>query len=623
MFKMMKRTLVWCLALVLVFSLLPVTMFAEENEEESEMTIVQSVLDFTKMNRIGEGRNETKDAENKAKVRDTLIAAGAVECENLYLAGNFETIVNPGGFKKMGYYVQKITAAEGETLLNAYLEFGYWICDLNTSIADAEQGYIQVFASADNENYELVWECDEGNGPSFENSRRVANIELPVAEGQTEIYVKFCMEHWNTYEGAGIAYSKLTGNVLELPVETDKQPHELTMVKAENNFNTLTSGEVTAEDIGAVEEENMCFGLDEVPLLCPRNGFETASATWVLRAAEGEPLVDAVLTIVGRTFWGYVEEQKENHYLKVYASVDGINFTQVQDFRGTESEDDTQSYVVDLTSVVQGYAKCYVRLEWIVFDSPHHFGIRSVSLVGNTAGYDPSGETSRVVISNTQSFSSLPVGEAKKDAIGAYKSANLMFGYENTPLLTASEAGTDAYATWVINAVEGEPFVDCHLTMTGKFTYVDAQKKDSSSIRVYLSTDGESYQEVYEILPTEDSSDTQKIVIDLSAQVYGMTEVYVKVYWSSKDDPSAMGLRNMALVANAGPNYDLFTPELEDRVLADENTQDPTEEPAPTEDQKPQEEPAGDNTWLIVVAAVAVVAVVIVVVVLARKKKAA
>ena len=636
MLKIAKRAIVWCLALVLIVSVLPMTMFADE----AEPTLVQSMLDFTKMNRIGEGRNEKKDAENKQKVRDALIAAGAVECENLYLAGNFETIVNPGGYKEQGYFVQKITAAKGETLENAYLEFGYWICNVNTADASAKQGYIEVYTSTDNKNYELVWKCDEGNGPAFENSRRVASLEIELEEGQTELYVKFVMEHWNTYEGAGIAYSNLTGNVLQRPVETDKKPHELTMVTTSANFNNLTAGDVTAEDIGAIAAENMYFGIDEVPLLSPRNGYEVATATWMVEAAEGEPLNDAVLTIVGRTFWGYAEEQKANHYLKVYASVDGVNFKPVTEFRGNGNEDDTQRFVVDLTPIAQGYAQCYVRLEWLVFDSPHIFGIRSVSLVGNTAGIDPNGgSTSRVVVSNVQSFTSLPVGDVDAETMEAFKSANLYFGYEKTPLLTAKKAGMDAYATWKLTAVEGEPFVDCYLTLIGKFTWLDETKKDTSSIKISLSTDGETYTEVKEILPTEDQTDTQKIVVDLSAQTYGLTEFYVKIYWSSKDDPSAMGLRSMSLVANAGADYDLFTPALEDRVITDEEMPtkptDPTDAPSATEPNAPttpsagqpgdtqEPKPGTDLTWIIVgaVAAVAVIAVVVILVL--RKKKSA
>lgn len=633
MLQNLKRICALCLALVLVLAAVPLAVAADEEG----CTPVESKLDFTSMNRISEGRNETKDAENKAKVRDTLLAAGAVECDNLYLAGNFETIVNPGGYKYMGYYVQKVTAVEGETLQNATLELGYWICNVNTSDATAEQGYVEVYVSADNVNYEKVWEDREGNGPAFENSRKGATIELPLAEGQTEVYVKVCMEHWNTYEGAGVAFSNLTANVIEKPIESDKKPHECTMVTESHNFNNLTQGEVTAEDLGAVAESNMYFGIDGVTLLSPRNGYEIASATWLLEAAEGEPLHDAVLTIVGRTWW-ISESVRNDNYLKVYASVDGVVFTELQEFRATDNDDDTQRFTVDLTGVCAGYGRVYVKLEWLVFDSPHIFGIRSVSITGNTAGIDTSGDGPvRMAVTNVQSYTELPVGEVSKETLNAYKSANLFFGYNKTPLLTATEAGEDAYVTWKLTAPEGENFVDCHLTLVGRFGYVNADKKDSSVMKIAYSLDGESYSVIHEIKPTEDQSDTQQIVVDLSDQTYGVSEVYVRVYWSSKDDPSAMGLRSASLVANAGADYALYTPELKDRVITDEewapfapqDPETPTEPETPADPSDPTENNAPDantaeprdNSLVWIIVAVAAVAVIVVVCIVLKKKK--
>jgi len=621
MLHVVKRACAWCMALFLVLTILPLS--ALQTAAAAEITTVESTLDFTKMNKIGEGRNEKKDAENKAKVRDKLLAAGAVECENLYLAGNFETIANPGGYKEMGYYVQKATAAEGETIQNATLNFGYWICNSDP------QGYIQVYVSADNVNYELVYEQREGNGPAFENSRRTEVVELPFKEGQTEIYVKFCMEHWNTYEGAGIAYSMITLNVSEEVVVSDKSPEQCTMVTKASHFNGLGAGEVTAEDIGAYHEENMFFGIDGVTLLSPRNGYEIASATWLLEAAEGEPLHDCVLTIVGRTWWT-AASVKDDNYLKVYASPDGMNFTKMAEFRSNDNEDDTQRLVVDLTEAIKGFGKAYVKLEWLVFDSPHIFGIRSVTLTGNTQGIDTSGGApTKMVVTNTHDFASLPVGEVDKETLFAYKSANLMFGYNKTPLLTAREAGEDAYVTWKLTAAEGETFDDCYLTLVGRFGYVDAELKDTSAMKVHISTDGgKNYSQAYLITPTEDQSDTQKIVVDLTAQAYGLSEILVRVYWTSKDEPSAMGLRAAALVANAGADYALYTPESKDRVIADEEMPaQESEEVEPTESVPPEEIPqqpgqsAGSMLWVVIAAVVAVIVIIVIVLVLLKKKK--
>jgi len=632
MLQLAKRAVAICVALLLILTAVPLSAFRVHAEEEEPAALVQHTLDFTKMPSVGEGsgrKPEDKEAntkKNKEKVRNMVLEAGAVECENMFLKGNWETIINPGGFNKQGYYVQKVTAEEGDTVENATVSLRYWICNNDTGFDDAEQGYIEVYVSTDNVNYELVWEDREGHGASFTYIPQEVTIELPVVEGQTEVYVKYVMEHWNTYEGAGISYSTLTINSIERPVESDKQPHECTMVTGDFNFNTLTQGEVSAEDIGAVNATNMFFGMDEVPLLSPRNGYESANATWMVRAAEGEPLHDCVVTITGRTWW-LTESMKDQNYLKVFASVDGINFTQVTEFRSTDVEDDTQRFTVDVTEVVKGYAKAYIKLEWMVYDSPHIFGIRGVKIVGNTTGVDPSGENNRMVVSNVQCFSTLPVGKADKDAVGAFKSANLMFGYDKTPLLTVSEAGEDAYATWKLTAPEGETFANMYLTLVGKVGVVHADKKDTTKMTVSISVDeGETYSKVLELTPGEDQSDTQQAVLDLSVQTAGLSEVLVKVYWSTEDDPSCMGLRAMALVANAGAAYPDFTPALVDRVITDEemNAIAPSE-PDPTEPTQPsggdQNEPA-NNQWIIyVVIGVVVAAVVVLVIVKAASKK--
>lgn len=620
MIQIAKRAAAWCMALILILTVLPLSVLrvaADEANQHTTGTQVESKLDFTKMSKITEGRNETKDRENKEKVRAKLQEAGAVDCENLYIAGNFENLVTPGGYKGIGSYIQKVSAVEGETIHNATLSFGYWICNSDP------QGYIQVYVSADNRNYELLYEQREGNGPAFENSRRTETLELPFEEGQTEIYVKFCMEHWNTYEGAGIAFSTLTINVsADAPVDTNKKPEECTMVKQSHNFNSLTAGEVSAEDIGAYEETNMFFGIDGVPLLSPRNGYEVASAVWLLEAAEGEPLHDCVLTIVGRTFF-VNESVKNDNYLKVYASADGVSYTQVKEFRANDNPDDTQRFTVDLTEVVKGSGKAYVKLEWLVFDSPHIFGIRSVTITGNTAGIDNSGGApTKMVVTNIQSFTELPVGEADKEALYAFKSANLMFGYNKTPLLTASEAGEDAYVTWKLTAAEGETFEDCYLTLIGRFGFVNADKKEKSEMRIHFSSDGESYSDVKVITPTDDQSDKQKIVIDLSAQSYGLTEIYVRVYWKSSDDPAGMGLRAMALVANAGEDYALFTPEAPDRVITDETAAQPTQPGTNAGQSQEAPKKPGVIVWAIV-GGVAVAAIAAVAVILGKKKKSA
>ena len=108
MLQKTKRICALCLALVLVLGTLPTVALADE--EKTSRTPVQSILDFTTMPRIAEGANAEGNQQNKEKVRDTVLAAGAVECENLFLAGNFEVIVNPGGYQGEGWFTQKVSA---------------------------------------------------------------------------------------------------------------------------------------------------------------------------------------------------------------------------------------------------------------------------------------------------------------------------------------------------------------------------------------------------------------------------------------------------------------------------------------------------------------------------------
>ncbi|MBR4235507.1 MAG: hypothetical protein IKR85_05525 [Clostridia bacterium] len=518
---------------------------------------VKSVLDFAGMNAIAEGATAEEKAASKAAAKEALLAAGAVDADNLFLKGNHETVVNPGGYNGPGYFIQKAEALEGETIENAKLDLDYWVADGDP------QGYVEIYASADGEEYTLVFRQRQGNGSPWEpTTKQRVTLLLPAAEGQKEIYVKAVMEHWNTYEGAAISSSAITVNKAPTEkVETALSPEELTMVSRTYYFNGLVAGEVEASDIGAVDERNMFFGIDGVPLLSPRNGYETASATWQLSAEEGQPLDDCILTIVGRTWWQN-PDVKDDNYLKVFVSVDGDSYTLAQEFHATDDEDDTQRFTVDLSDFVSGYPQAFVKLEWLVFDSPHIFGIRSITLSGNLSGVRKGGgESGKMAIVNVQNFTDLEEGEAEKDDLDAYKTANLVFGYNGTQLLTQCEAGEDAYVTWLLKAAEGETFEDCHLMLTGRFSYTDASFKDSSAIRIYLCTDGQKYNKVREIVPSEDASDDQKYLFDFTDQVYGLSEVYVRVYWTSEDDPSMLGLKTAALVANTGEDYLLYLPE--------------------------------------------------------------
>ena len=204
------------------------------------------------------------------------------------------------------------------------------------------------------------------------------------------------------------------------------------------------------------------------------------------------------------------------------------------------------------------------------------------------------------------------MGPADKDALLAYKSANLYYGYNNMGLLTASEAGEDAYVTWVLNAKEGEPFEDCYLTLVGRCGYINQELAEKSELNVQFSSDGENYSTVKTLKPTEPAGDLQTFLIDLSAQSFGLNKIYLRLYWRSQDDPSGIGLRAMSLVANAGEDYALFTPNvLSDKLNLDAaGSEDVPAEPEdlPTE---PNQTGGRNNALVYIIAAVAAAVAVI------------
>lgn len=530
------------------------------------------------------------------EVRKDLMGYGLHDCGNVQIGGNYGNVATPGGYRGEGFVTHKLSAPDGQTLVSAKLDLRYWAYNA----AGSNPGYLKVMASTDGITFT---ELTEINGESSKSVVQSYIVDLPMAAGAKEIYVKVVMQHWESYEGAAVKKITITGRV---PAEDGEisggETGEKHRVEAFYAFSDLAFGEVEAGDIGADTESNMYFGIDGVALLTPRGGYETAYAVWKLSAAKGETLEDAMFRFVGRT-WYLTPDQKDNNTLKVLVSTDGASFSEVHCYNSNEEQSDTQVFELDLTEYASGASDVYVKMEWLLFDSPHIMGIRSVTLIGNRTGLeDNTNNPVRTPVSNVKSFTSLKPGEANASSIQAVKSANLVFGLNGTPLLTAAKSGQDAFAIWELRAAEGETFDNCYLTLVGKITYSDEAKKDYTFMKILVSTDGDHYAEVETLRPVADDSDTLKYVGDLSGYVRGCSKVYVKMFFFTEEDTSVMGLRSMSLVGNAGNNYDSYTPPIEDVELPKPEATEPEPEqtePAatdPTAEQKdPNQQPPGKN----------------------------
>lgn len=553
------------------------------------------------------------DVEQDA-VRKDLMSYGLHDCGNVQIGGNYGNVATPGGYRGEGFVVHKLSAPDGQTLVSAKLDLRYWAYNASGS----NPGYLKVMASTDGVTYT---ELTTINGESSKSTVQSYIVDLPMAAGAKAIYVKVVMQHWESYEGTAVKKITITGRI---PAEdgeiSNGETGEKHRVEAFHAFSDMAFGEVEAGDIGADTESNMYFGIDGVALLTPRGGYETACAVWKLSAAKGETLDDAMFRFVGRT-WYMTPDQKDNNTLKVLVSTDGENFTEVHCYKSNDEQSDTQVFELDLTEYASGASDVYVKMEWLLFDSPHVMGIRSVTLIGNRNGVeDTSNQPERTPVSNVKSFTSLKSGTVNASDIQAVKCANMVFGQNGTALLMAAQSGQDAFAIWELKAAEGETFDNGYLTLVGKITYSDEAKKDYTFMKILVSTDGEHYAEVETLRPVADDSDTLKYVGDLSGYIRGCSKVYVKLFLFTEEDPSVMGLRSLSLVGNTGNDYDSYTPPIEDVQLPEqkptepEQTEPPQTEPAtePTAEQKePNQQPKKNGLSGGVIALIALGAVVL------------
>ncbi len=365
----MKKTrslMAMLVMLALLVSLVSITASAAET--------LTSSIDFTTL-------TPSQDVDTAVAA---IKAAGAVDAGNLKLAGNFGyPVANPGGYMGEGWFIQKLEAPAGETLTSAKLELGYWLVT-----PAATQGYVQVHVSSDGTTYAMVKEYKEGNGKAFENSEIKDTIDLPVSAGQTAIYVKVVVQHWETWEGAAISSSKLTATAgKDEPVVTDPTVSYI-------NFAALAGSEdlntaiATIKAAGAVDAHNLKLaGNFGYPLANPGGYAGEGYVVQKVSAPEGKSLSGAKLELA---YW--LTTNASQGYVRVLASADGVNYTQIKEFNegnGKSFENSVQNATVDIP-VADGQKDVYVQIVVQHWDTWEGAALESSKLTATVSGAAPS-----------------------------------------------------------------------------------------------------------------------------------------------------------------------------------------------------------------------------------------
>lgn len=346
----------------------------EDNDQQDPAVTPDDPVDLpTDVAMITSGLNVSAMDSNRdnTAVKSALISAGAYDVHNMYIGGNGRSVATPGGYNGEGYIIQKLSAPAGKTLLTANVDIGYW--NYFTTSEPSGAGILTISVSVDGFNWtELLYT----EGSADRNTVQTFAQDLTaVAQGQQSVYVKVTCQHWGTYEEAAVESILLTGTI-EADEETDDTTH--TKVSVHYDFTTLSKGDVTAEDIGAIAASKMYFGIDGVPLLTPNGGYLVASATWKLDAADGDFIKDAFITFNGYLRFNNVEMIDRNR-LSVYVSGDGVNYTKVVDLHPGDQTSMVKTEI-DLTNYLKGSTSMFVKLEWELFESPWVLGIKDLTL---------------------------------------------------------------------------------------------------------------------------------------------------------------------------------------------------------------------------------------------------
>lgn len=442
-----------------------------------------STLDFTAM---------TADSD-KTSAASAIIAAGAVSSENLFLAGNYETIANPGGYAGEGYYIQKLEAPAGKVFTNATLDLDYYLIDAN--------GYVKVFVSDDNSAWTEFF-----NDSEEDEFKKNATVSLPT--GQSTIYVKFVMQHWNTYEGAGIAKSALTGYCYDASL----------MKTSAINFTNLNATEdktVAAQEIiaaGAVSAENLLLFGNYETIANPGGYAGWGNYVQKIEAGEGKAFTTASLNLSY-----YIKETTATTgMVRVFASTDNVNWSKVL-WDNTASAT-KKNAVISLDSFY-GASVIYVKVTMAHWETYEGAGVSYSSLSGVAKSV---GKT----VTDTMNFSSLTATDnAATDsatiiAAGAYDANNIRLGgYEG---ISAGPAGYQGEG-YFVEKISAEKNYKLSNVKFGLNYWLTAE---NSYIKIFTSVDALNWTQVF--ADTVLTNDTKSALLSLTA-LNGADVGYVKV----------------------------------------------------------------------------------------------
>ena len=171
-------------------------------ETSTEVIITETISNTADFSTL----TKTEDAD---AVEQAVKGLGILEVSNLIIDDCYTPFLAAKGYAGEGYFIQKLSAGDGETFLDAP------IVTLNYRLSQADpMGSIKILVSTDGVNYEEVAVLDEATGSAYtQECKASANIKLPSGKGAEAVWVKVVMINFSSPDGCGVDQCTISGSV--------------------------------------------------------------------------------------------------------------------------------------------------------------------------------------------------------------------------------------------------------------------------------------------------------------------------------------------------------------------------------------------------------------------------
>lgn len=299
---------------------------------------------------------------------------------------------------------------------------------------------------------------------------------------------------------------------------------------------------------GAYDVHNMYIGGNGRSVITPGGYAGEGYIIQKLSAPAGKTLLAASVDV---GYWAYftTTEPSGAGILSISVSVDGMTWTELLYTLGDAQNNTVQTFSKDLTAIAAGQRSVYVKITCQHWGTYEEAAVESILLTGIIEAEEEVDTGTHTKVSQYHDFTTLPKGDVNAEVLGAVAADKMYFGIDGVPLLTPNGGYRVTYATWKLDAAEGDTIRDAFVTFNGYLRFNNVEMKDRNRLSVYVSTDGVNFIKVEDLHPG-DGTDPVKTELDVTKYLQGASTMYVKLEWELFESPWVLGIQDLQLDIN-------------------------------------------------------------------------